>query len=123
MTDILQPRNALTVYRGTNKTFVLTVTDGDAKPVNLTGARIVFTVKSRIEDQVPLLQKTSDSAAQILITTAASGLAEIYLLPADTARMAVRPYVFDVLVQLSNGKRYVVIPPSTFDLQATVTVL
>lgn len=123
MTDILQPKNALTVYRGTSKTFVLTVTDADGKPVNLTGARVVFTVKGRIEEQVPLLQKTSDNASQVLITGAAGGVAEIYLVPADTARMTARPYVFDVFVQLSSGKRYVVIPPSTLDLQSTVTVL
>lgn len=124
MTDILLPKNALTVTRGTSMTLRLTVTDPSTnKPVDLTGGRVVLTVKGRVEDSVPLIMKTTDVELQAAITQPTAGIAEIYLVPTDTERKTIKQYVFDVWVVLANGKRYAVIPPSIFDLQAGVTVL
>lgn len=124
MTNILLPKNALTVIRGSSMTLRLTVTDPTTnRPVDLTGARVVMTVKGRAEDATPILQKSSDSPAQAVITAPTYGIAEVYLVPADTEKKTIRQYVFDVWVVLVSGKRYAVIPPSIFDLQAGVTVL
>lgn len=123
MTDILQPKNGLIVIRGTSKTYTLTVTDASSKPVNLTGARVVFTVKQRLSDTQVVMQKTTDDPTQAVVTKPFAGEAEIYLTPADTKNLSPKQYVFDVWVVLTSGKRYAVIPPSTFELQAGVTVL
>lgn len=122
--SVLDPKNALQVIRGTSKTLLLTVADSStAKPVNLTGARVIFTVKRRLEDQNPVIQKTSDYSTQVLLTTPTAGQAEIYLTPSDTQTLEVKDYVFDIWVVLASGKRYAVVPPSVFSLKAGVTVL
>lgn len=124
MTDILLPKNAITVIRGSSKTLRLTVTDPDTnKPVNLTGATVVLTVKKRNEDAQNVIRKTSDTPAESVITNATAGIAEFYLVPADTKSKDAREYVFDVWLIMPSGKQYAVIPPSIFDLQPGVTVL
>lgn len=120
---LLLPENAVTVIRGTSKTLELTVTDSNGSPVDLTGAKVVFTVKARVEDQIPLIQKTSDTLAQVTITSPTEGKAQIYLDAADTQTRDIKKYVFDVWVILSSGKRFAVVPPSVFEVQAGVTLL
>lgn len=123
MDDVLQPKNAVQIIRGTSKTLQLTVVDSVSKPVDLTGARVVMTVKDRFEDTKNVFQKTSDAGTQVLITDAKGGIAQIFINPADTQDREIKQYVFDVWVILSSGKRYAVVPPSIFDLQPGVTVL
>lgn len=120
--DILQPKNALTVLRGESKTLQLTVKNTDSSPKNLSGGRVVFTVKRYITDVTPIFQKTSDSAPQVTLTQPTAGIAEIYLVPADTKSLMPMEYVFDVWLILA-GKQYPVILPSIFDLQPGVTAL
>lgn len=126
MTDILLPKNALTVIRGTSKTFRVTVTDPETgKPFNLTGATLILTVKRRIEDAQPILRKTTEVMADAVITGPTAGVVEFYLVPADTKNKDIREYVFDVwlIVPGAVDKHYAVIPPSIFDLQQGVTVI
>jgi len=122
-TPSLLPENALQVIKGASRTLQLTVTDTCGKPLDITGARVLMTVKERIEDRNPLIYKTSDTSAQIVITVPRHGIAEIYLIPADTIHLAVKDYVFDVWLILSDGKRLPVVLPSVFEVQAGVTVL
>ena len=128
------PENALLVTRGTSKTLQLFVSESHSgpefedgrrhrRPVDLTGARLLFTVKRRLEDPRPLFQKTSDSGSQIEIINAKAGLAQIYLLPEDTQYLEVRDYLFDAWVVLASGSRLVVIPTSVFSIQAGVTII
>lgn len=122
MVDILQPKNSLTVIRGESKTLKLSITKSSGSPVNLTGGRLIFTVKPSLQSRDWLIQKTSDSASQIQITSVSGGTAEIYLRPADTKTLDAREYIFDVWLVFA-GEQYPVIRPSTFDLQLGVTVL
>jgi hypothetical protein len=122
MTEILQSKNAITILRGESKTLKLTVTNPDSTPLNLTGGRIVFTVKGNALDAIPLLQKTTDNSSQALITSATGGLAEIYMIPGDTKTLSIKEYVFDVWLIL-GGKQYPIVPPSTLNLQPGVTTL
>jgi hypothetical protein len=123
MDDVLQPKNAVQIIRGTSKTLQLSVVDSVNKPVDLTGARVVMTVKSRFEDVNNVFQKTSDFVAQVQITDAKGGIAQIFINPSDTNERDIKHYVFDVWVILASGKRYAVVPPSIFDLQPGVTIL
>ncbi len=120
-TNILLPENAVAVYRGMSKTFELTVKDATGAAIDLTGSSIYFTVKKSLKDPLPLIQKSAVSALQIELTAPRSGGASIYLDPSDTQSMDSGNYVFDVIAILANGKRYVVIPPSVFIIESTVT--
>jgi hypothetical protein len=117
------PENALILIRGTSKTLELVVTDADGKVVDLTGSKVVMTVKASVADTNPLIQKSTDFPAQAELTVPREGKARIYLTPPDTQNLAVKSYVFDVWLVLSSGKRFAVVPPSTFEVQAGVTLL
>jgi len=99
------------------------VTDSDGKASDLTGARVVLTVKETVADTNPIIQKISDFPAQAEVTVPRSGKAKIYLIPSDTQTLAIKQYVFDVWIILPNGKRFAVVPPSIFEVQAGVTLL
>jgi len=120
---LVQPENAVAIIKGTSRTYEIQVQDDHCAPVNLTGCIMYFTVKERKEDNAPLFQKTSQNALQIEFTDALGGIARVYVDPADTFYAYVKPYVFDVWLILTTGKRYVVIPPSVFDIHASVTVI
>ncbi len=121
--SFLLPANSLSVIRGASKTYQLTVTDENGASINLTGATVYFTVKKTIQDTEPLIQKKSTDITQINIVSPRAGIAQIFLKPADTATRDVGDYVFDVWVVLTTGKRYPVVPPTTFEIVSGVTVL
>lgn len=120
---ILQPENALAIIKGTSRTYEVQVQDEHCEPVNLTGCTMYFTVKERIDDVAPLFQKSSLNALEIQFTDPEGGIARVYVQPADTFNAKVKPYVFDIWLILTTGKRYVIVPPSTFEIQPSVTVL
>jgi hypothetical protein len=121
-TEMLLPENAIEIIRGTSKTLELLVVDEDGVAVDLTNGAIVFSVKKRTDDVLPLIQKKSTVPAEAEIVAPREGRARIYLIPADTQNLEVMPYVFDCWLLLT-GKRYAVVPPSTFLVLAGVTFL
>lgn len=122
---ITQPKNAIRIIRGSSKTYELSVVDENDDPVDLTGARVLFTVKRDIVDTAPLIQKDSDAGpTQVeIMTPPKAGKARIYLSPSDTQRLEAVEYVFDSWIVLSSGKRHPVIPPSVFEIEPGVTVI
>jgi hypothetical protein len=125
--SLLFPENSIEIHRGQSKTLSLTVSemleDGTSKPVDLTGATVYFSVKVSETDQQPLFQKISTSPSQIEITTPRLGKVRIYLEPADTKTLDPHEYKFDIWAVLASGKRYPVVPPSTFLVKPGVTRL
>lgn len=122
--NTLLPTNSIGIIRGTSKTLKLTVLDDKQATVDITGARILFSVKRRLEDTVPLIQKDSAaSVAEIALIQPQVGVAEIYINPADTQNQDLGDYFFDVWAILASGKRYAVVPPSTFEVLAGVTLV
>ena len=113
--------NSLTLVRGATKTIELTVLDDAGEAFDLTSAELWFTVKKFISDETFVIQKRSTNVTEIAITSACEGKASIYLLPVDTFNLAVREYTFDIWVVTSLGARYLVVGPSTLDLQDSVT--
>jgi len=122
-TDFLTAQNTITIFKGTSKTLLLKVKDSKLKDFDITGATIYFSVKAVETDTNTLISKNSSDIASIEITSPREGIAKIYLSPSDTKNLSVKQYVFDVFVILASGKRYVAVPPSPFDIKATVTVL
>lgn len=92
-----------TMTRGDNRTLKLTITSGGVA-VNLTGASLSFTARMDYPNAV-VITKTSADAAQLAITNAAGGLAEVYLKPADTSSLphATVYLVYDVQLTQSDG--------------------
>lgn len=120
---ILGAENSLIIFRGSSKTLSLEVKNAEGEPVDLTGARIVFTVKCRISDVDNEIQKDSDNgASEIEFTDATQGHADIKLGPSDTAIDA-GTYIFDVWVVLVSGEKHLVVGPSELVLKPGVTVL
>jgi len=117
------PENSLSITRGSSKTIEVIVSNCSGTPANLTGAKVVLTVKDAATSQTPLIQKNSDFPAQAEITFPRLGKARFYLFPADTQTLALKQYTFDVWVILASGQRYAVILPTIFDVQPGVTLL
>ena len=124
MSSILGSENQIEIFRGSSKTFELEVLDESDVAVDLTGARIVLTVKCALTEMSPLIQKDSEvGSTQVEITAPREGKAKIKFSPLDTQTLDVGKYTFDVWVLLASGFRCPVVLPSPFIVQAGVTVL
>jgi hypothetical protein len=100
------------------------VTDEAGGVVNLTGSRIIMTVKRELTDSNAVIQKDSQvGVSQVELSEPKAGKAKIYFDPPDTQTLDVREYVFDVWVILASGKRYAVVPPSILEIVSGVTVI
>lgn len=119
---LLESKNLLTLIRGSSKTYALAVTDKDGDPVDLTGARVIFTVKASFCSDVLIRKDSQVGASEIEITNALGGLADIKISPADTQTMPTGEYLYDVWVVLVSGRRYPVITPSKLVIEPGVTV-
>lgn len=122
-TPMLVPENSINIIRGTTKTLQLKVSQPDGNYYDLTGGKLVFTVKNGTYEDLPLLQKLTTDPAQGSITKPREGLAEFYLVPGDTNGLDPRSYVFDVWLITATGERYAVVAESVFTVAAGVTYL
>jgi hypothetical protein len=115
----------LTILRGSSKTLLLTVRDKGKNLVNLTDAKIFFTIKRTIDSDDYLVRKTSANASEAVLLAQSGdtlGQAQIFLTPTDTIGVdPARDYVYDVWVELVSGKRYPVVKPSALDMRRAVT--
>ena len=123
VTPYLLPENSFTVTRGSNKTLQLTVRNPDSTMTNLTGCRLILSVKLDQYEPLPLIQKLTTVPAQGAITKPREGLAEFYFVPADTQGLVPRNYIYDVWLLTADGEQYPVVPTSTLVLQAGVTYI
>lgn len=123
-------RTPIVVVSGATKTLLLTVRDKNKQPVDLTGAKVWFTVKNRIGDVAACITKKNTAAGgvdgQILITIpqtgATKGQVKVFLVPADTAAMdPTESFWCDAWVQLATGERYQVVSNRAFRVDPAVT--
>lgn len=121
MADLLDAANGISVYKGASKLLLLNVVSADGKPFPINGAKLWFTVKRTINEPLPVFQKQSTNPAEIAIVAPDVGKAEISILPSDTQGLTTGTYIFDVWIELASGDRYVLIPPSDFKVERTVT--
>lgn len=115
------------IYRGDHRTLELTVRDANGA-ANLGGTSIWFTLKRDINDpdSKAVITKKNTAAgggdAQIKITDAPNGKAEIYIVPDDTNNLnpPAYPLHFDVQVKTVGGEVYTVLK-GTMNILADVT--
>lgn len=114
------------ILRGSTKVYRLTVTDDDDELVNLTGARVVMTVRNQAGG-VQLFAKDSNvgiAQVEILVQSGVTlGMADIKVGPSDTAAATPGNYVYDVWVILPSGARHAAIRPSLFYIEQAITEL
>lgn len=70
---------------------------------------ITFTVKKKVTDKTPLLQKN------------VIGCTVIHIKPTDTQELSFGRYVYDVQITTVNGDVYTIIEPTSFILLTEVT--
>lgn len=105
--------NKIEMFKGNSETFELEVVDDEDAPVDITDAEIILSVKQKFEDEEFLFQRKNSFASggdtEIKITDGTGGLAEIYLIPANTSDIEISGnvrysiFVYDVWVKLSSG--------------------
>lgn len=106
--------NKVVMFIRDDRTLSLSVHTDTGAPVDLTLAKIWFTVKVRTSDPdtMAVFMKRNTAAggsdAEVKVTDATNGKAEIYIVPDDTADVDPAIYVFDVQVMLANGKTYTI---------------
>lgn len=117
----LAAENDVPLFAGASLTLELEVVDENDEAIDITGSTVVMTVKCHIEDELPLIVKSSAvSPAQVDIVSPKEGIAMIYLASDDTKNLDPGEYVFDVWVTLSSGKRYVVVEPASLIIERAV---
>ena len=105
------------VYQGANRTYRITVVDTDGVAVDLTGATIVFTVRKTVTCEPHIIRKATDTPSEgQILSPETDGIAEIYLVPADTGRTLPGDYKYDLWVDdlAPSSTRQILIEPATF---------
>jgi len=102
------PYEEIQLYANNNRTFRVFIRTIALDVVDLTGAVGVFTMKPDFSSPVVVVKHT-DVAGEGQIGAADQGEMFFFLVPADTATLDIRQYVFDVKVTLSTGKTYTVL--------------
>ncbi|OGP69699.1 MAG: hypothetical protein A2Y80_02225 [Deltaproteobacteria bacterium RBG_13_58_19] len=100
--------NKQTLKQGEAKTLILTVTDGDGAPINLTGATLLLGVKKRKSDAAYSFSKLDVSFDK---TQADQGIITVFLTNTDTDQIP-GPYVGELKVTFPGA------PPSTIEKSA-----
>jgi len=98
----------LSLVRGESARYLVTITDEDGVPVDLTGATIYWRVKAMATDADPaLIAKSSADVAEIAILDQTDdellGKLELYLVPADTASLTPGSFVFELRAVLADS--------------------
>lgn len=120
--------NEITIVQGEDRTLALTVEDENGAAYNLTSRELRFAVRKKQahQDNSVLISKSSSVPAEITITDAANGLAEIYIIPTDTEPAnSVKPgnHVYDVWLIEPDTTQFSIIPSELFRIDPRVTVI
>lgn len=130
--NITKSSNTIDLYQGESRDIDLEIVQDvpdvngvpTEQPVDLTGATVYFSVRSKPGHPDLLIGKNSTNALEIEIPTPLTdGVAIIHLLSSDTKNMFPGEYVFDAWVVLSSGKSVPVIEIAEFIVKEPVTKL
>lgn len=118
---------SVTITKGANKSFLLTVVDENGAAADLAGAKIWVTVKHRQSDAVPVISKRNTAAGggdtEVVVSSPSTlGKATVLFVPTDTSPLSnLQAYEIDAWVELATGKRYQVVAPEAFTIDPTIT--
>ena len=103
------PYETIELYSNNNRTLRVYVKTPELNVINVAGAVGVLTIKTTKDSMLPTITKSTAIPAQGAIGSPDQGEMFFYILPADTANIDIRQYVFDVKVTLSTGKVYTIL--------------
>ena len=128
--NITKSSSSIELYQGESKDLELEIVkevddvDGNPQeePVDLTSAKVCFTVRKTVGDPIANISKDSTNVLDIeILSPPTDGMVMIYLVNDDTFNMDPGKYVFDIWVVLSSGKKLPVIEVSDFIVKEPVT--
>ena len=99
----MPPIYPIEVYQGQAMFVDFMFTNADGTPYDLTGRRIISTVREHVNSATIILAKDSNVVGQIDILNPTAGHARVGWLKADTAPLAQRNYAWDVWLITANG--------------------
>jgi hypothetical protein len=91
------------MYASNDVELDLSLFDEDGDPLDLTGSTVRWALASAYDPTVPLVLKSSDAMAGILITDAVQGMVIVVLAAEDTAGLGGQPYVHEAAVTNDDG--------------------
>jgi hypothetical protein len=107
--------NKITMYLRDDRTLLVEVNYENGDPVDLTDAKLWFTVKQKATDpdENAVVYKRNIAAGGSdtqfkVVNPPTSGQAQVYLVPGDTDLVNPGVYSYDIQVILANGKTYTV---------------
>lgn len=103
------PFESVDLYASSDRTFRVFVKTPELNIVNLTGAQGILTMKTDKDATTPSFQKSTAVSGEGSIGSPDQGEMFFYILPGDTASLAIRQYVYDVRLTLPSGKTYTVL--------------
>lgn len=109
----------ITMYRGTTKTIDLAIVKADGTAQDLTGGRLVLTVREEDGARTSLIVKDS-ADAEIDIYDETGGLARTVIDPEETDHIAPGSYRYDVWFITDGEEKLVVVEPDDFVIKKTV---
>lgn len=119
---LLLPENTIEIVKGTNRTLEVVITDLDCEPIDITGGRVVLSVKETIDDEFPLIQLDSLVPAEGSLTEPRIGKAQMLVVPANTQNLQTDfEYLYDVWYISATSKRFAVVPPSPWFVRNSIT--
>jgi len=103
------PFEQMDIYANNDRTLRVYIKTPELNIVNLTGAQGLLTVKTEKTSVTPVFTKTTLDGTQGAIGSPDQGEMFFYIVPADTASLDIRQYVYDVKLTLTTGKKYTVL--------------
>lgn len=107
----------LSVVRGDDKSYLITITDGDEVAIDITGWTVFFTVKEDIDDLDAVAKIQKDI---ITHTDPTNGVTTITVTDVDTA-LDIGNYYYDVQVKRGDGT-IVTILSGVFTIERDITI-
>lgn len=124
LSSLVSPENTIEIVRGSSRILEVAVTDLDNNAVDITGGRIVMSLKEDVDDpdSAVLFVKDSTDATEATIVSGPLGTARVFLGPADTHNLEPgREYVYDIWLVQVSGDRFSVVGPAVFKVLDSVT--
>lgn len=111
------------IPRGDGRDYQIIVTDEDGSVVDISGAKLWFTLKESLTDSDANaeFQLTTDDASEISISDPDNGVADIFIKNIHTSELSIKSYFIDVQIK-EVGRELRTLVLGTMDIIPDVTL-
>ena len=100
----------MTLYKNKTKTFQTTILDSAGAAQDLTGFKLIFTVRPSVDDVA-----TAIISKEAVIATPASGIGVFTLTPSDT-NVTLGNYVYDIQLTNESDESVMIVNPTALEI-------